>query len=118
MVLLRSDKNITWGTRMAFVYRIGKKTIIRNQLHLIAYFKRILENAEWAIKQSDDQYRKLILEETDVEKENLQTAYKILDENERKNQIKTLTDEYWYRRLVNSQFFKQVYIMIKNGNYK
>jgi hypothetical protein len=54
---------------MSLVYRIEKKKIIRSQLHLIAYVKKVVANAEKAIKESDDEYRKLILEETDFEKD-------------------------------------------------
>jgi hypothetical protein len=71
MELLKSGKDISWGTKMSLVYRIEKKKIIRSQLHLIAYVKRVVANAEKAIKESDDEYRKLILEQTDFEKEQM-----------------------------------------------
>ena len=69
MELLKSGKDISWGLQMSLVYRIEKKKIIRSQLHLISYVKRVIANAEKAILESDDEYRKLILRQTDFEEE-------------------------------------------------
>jgi hypothetical protein len=42
---------------MSLVYRVGKKQIIRNQLHLVKLFKGVVAGAEAAIKESDEAYR-------------------------------------------------------------
>jgi len=38
---------------MAFVYRIEKKKILRNQQHLIQYFKALLKQTENALRPPD-----------------------------------------------------------------
>lgn len=68
---------------MSLVYRIGKKQIVRSQLHLIHLIKRVVAGAEAAIKESDDAYRMLILEETQFEQEQMRLAREIKDEEKR-----------------------------------
>ena len=68
---------------MSLIYRINKKQIIRNQLQLIKFVKRVVSGAEVAIKNSDDAYRKLVLEETDFEKEQMKLASEIQDPESR-----------------------------------
>lgn len=44
---LRSDKSdLSWASRMALTYRAEKKKIIRSQIHLIGWIKRILKEIE------------------------------------------------------------------------
>ena len=46
---------------------------------MIKFVKRVLAGAEAAIKSSDEAYRKLILEETEFEKEQMRLAGEISD---------------------------------------
>jgi hypothetical protein len=50
---------------------------------LIKFVKRVLAGAEAAIKNSDEAYRKLILEETEFEKEQMRLAGEISDKEKR-----------------------------------
>ena len=84
---------------------------------MIKFVKRVLAGAEAAIKSSDEAYRKLILEETEFEKEQMQLASEIPDLEKRLQQEKVLTEAYWYRRLINHNYFRAVYNMIRQGNY-
>ena len=50
---------------------------------MIKFVKRVVAGAETAIKTSDDAYRKLILEETEFEKEQMRLAGEIQDQENR-----------------------------------
>lgn len=51
---------------MSLTYRIEKKKIVRNQLHLVKYFKSLLSEIEELAKDSE-MLRRFVLEKTDQE---------------------------------------------------
>ena len=42
---LASDKQLTWGMRMAILYRSEKKKIVRNQIDLVTHMAKVCELA-------------------------------------------------------------------------
>ena len=50
---------------------------------MIKFMKRVLAGAEAAIQASDDAYRKLILEETEFEREQMRLASEVQDQDNR-----------------------------------
>lgn len=105
---------MAWGMRMAFVYRIEKKLILRNQAQLISLFKDILKDTEKSLLEakggSDETFRKLTLKETSDEQAQQQKADNTAE------RVK-LDEAYWYRRLYNSDYLRQVYCMVKDGSH-
>lgn len=64
---LKSDEEMSWGLRMAIVYRAENKKILRSQLHLAGKIKALLAECEEACERGDEEYRKLVLAKTESE---------------------------------------------------
>ena len=112
-LLLDSDPSLDWGMRMAIVYRIEKKKILRSQQHLLEFFKTLLKNTEACLANegaADDAFRKLTLSATAEEQEWRRGA---VSESEKAK----LEEAFWYRRLANSRYLKEIWAMVKEGRH-
>jgi chaperonin cofactor prefoldin len=110
MELLKTD--LHWHVRMAIVYRSERKKIIRNQINLV---EKVLEDLEALIRYIGDAGK-------DINSEQLQAIImkrasweqKLVDsvsndpEEERGKKLADLEDKYWYRRLVNAEYYKNI----------
>ena len=59
---------MSWEERMATVYRSEKKKIVRNQIDLLCYFRKLHEAV--IKKVNDDEWRLLVLQESGEESMN------------------------------------------------
>ena len=66
----------------------------------------MLTGAEKAILTSDEAYRKLILQETAFEMEQKEITAQIADPDERARKYNMHFQNYWYRRLINADYFR------------
>ena len=99
---------------MVVIYRSEKKKIVRNQYNLIQYVKQVLTGAQKALQISDQAYRQLILLETDFERELKHKLTQIPEEIERQKKTKEFEEAYWYRRLVNADYFRRIKQLVKD----
>ena len=68
----------------------------------------MLEGAEKAVADRDDAYRRLVLEMTDDESDRIQRAGLIYDEQKRSEKLKKIKEAYWFRRLINAEYFRDI----------
>ena len=68
----------------------------------------MLEGAEKAVADGDDAYRRLVLEMTDDESDRIQRAGLIEDEQKRSEKFKKIKEAYWFRRLINAEYFRDI----------
>ncbi len=68
----------------------------------------MLEGAEKAVADGDDNYRRLVLEMTDDESDRIQRAGFIEDEHKRSEKLKKIKEAYWFRRLINAEYFRDI----------
>ena len=68
----------------------------------------MLEGAEKAVADGDDNYRRLVLEMTDDESDRIQRASLIEDEQKRSEKLKKIKEAYWFRRLINAEYFRDI----------
>ena len=93
--LLASKSEMCWMYRMAIVYRSEKKLILQSQIHIIRKVLSILEFLETMKEESFDgpAYTNELMEKTIDEREWFDTTVK---------GIKTVKEDYFYRRLINA----------------
>ena len=73
---------------MGIVYRSERKRIIRSQINLVYKVQQVL--LKCANPMSKPEFNKLVLEKTPAEEEQNDSA------------------SYWYRRLVNAEYFRDI----------
>ena len=112
---------IHFELRMAVVYRAEKKKILRSQLHLLGKVLSVLDRAENALTSgpsSAKAYHDLILEETPTEaqwREAILSAATIQSEKTKTTEIEKLEKYYYYRRVINSSYWKQIKDLVESG---
>ena len=65
-------------------------------------------------------YTELLMEETEAErswKDDIVND-KMIGQEEKKKILKKLEEDFWYRRLINAYYFKQLKNLVLSGNYK
>jgi hypothetical protein len=68
----------------------------------------VLEGAEKAIADGDEAFRKLVLELTDDESDRMERTSLIEDEQRRTEKFKKVREAYWFRRLINAEYFRDI----------
>ena len=68
----------------------------------------MLEGAEKAVADGDEAYRKLLLELTDDESDRMERTSLIEDEQKRTEKLKKVREAYWFRRLINAEYFRDI----------
>ncbi len=68
----------------------------------------MLEGAEKAIADGDEAFRKLVLELTDDESDRMERTSLIEDEQRRTEKFKKVREAYWFRRLINAEYFRDI----------
>lgn len=68
----------------------------------------MLEGAEKAVADGDEAYRKLVLEPTDDESDRMERTSLIEDEQKRTEKLKKVREAYWFRRLINAEYFRDI----------
>lgn len=68
----------------------------------------MLEGAEKAVADGDETYRKLVLELTDDESDRMERTSLIEDEQKRTEKLKKVREAYWFRRLINAEYFRDI----------
>ena len=68
----------------------------------------MLEGTEKAVADGNDAYRTLVLEMTDDESDRIQRAGLIDDEQKRSEKLKKIKEAYWFRRLINAEYFRDI----------
>lgn len=68
----------------------------------------MLEGAEKAVADGDEAYRKLVLELTDDESDRMERTSLIEDEQKRTEKLKKVREAYWFRRLLNAEYFRDI----------
>jgi hypothetical protein len=105
---LETAENLSWGMRMALLYRSEKKKIVRNQIDLVRHFATVCLNAEAVYEDGGaDAYKSLVLRKTameEVEFDKVQNA-----SPEEKTRV---SEWFWYRRLVNCEYFSKIFEII------
>jgi hypothetical protein len=80
--------------------------MLRNQVHLISFVKYVIDNAE------PSSFNQLILARTKQEEEGISRANQIPDENDRKRELGKIDWNYWQRRLLNGEYFRQIFMIL------
>ena len=101
---------------MALVYRSEKKKILRSQLHLIEYVLASLDTIEELLSQSSSEqdlekpFTNILIRETEQEKQERAALDKNTqwDAEKKAQKINKWENQFYYRRLINSWYFKQL----------
>ena len=104
-----SSPDLKWEVRMMLIYRSEKKRIVRNQIELIEYLQNLLAHA---VKGADSEsWRLLVLKKTDTEELNEGAATCIQDKEKRQVALDRDENEYWFKRLINSEYLKDLFAL-------
>lgn len=109
---------------MAVVYRSEKKKILRSQMNVVKIVLNVLQNCEQVLTDPNEadkslNYTQLILAETEHEQKwrsSVETSPSMTAEEKTKEMAK-LEEYFYYRRIINATYFKQVKTMILSGDY-
>lgn len=112
---------IPFELRMAIVYRSEKKKIIISQMNLIKKVLAVLDKAEGVLAAGDNDasslaYKQLLLEETPAEvkwREKVENNLSMA-EGEKEKELKALEESFYYRRIINATYFKQIKHLVLN----
>ena len=111
---------------MAVVYRSEKKKILRSQINIVQKVIQVLTRVEDVLAPEnkgksdiDQAYQKLILEPTEIEQEWCKQIQENADmsEAEKAIELTKLEEYFYYRRIINSTYFKQLKTLILAGDY-
>ena len=114
--LYNNANELSWEQKMALLYRIEKKRIIRNQIDLLAYFRRIITVCIAPESCTDEEFRELILKETSEEEFKMGGATAINDPELRKIKQTKCEDQYWFKRLINSDYIRELFMFRSQSN--
>ena len=105
----------TYTFRMAVLYRSEKKKILKSQLHIVSKVLSVLQNVEMTLtakelgsEQRFKAYTELLMADTATERKQRE---EVLDDEElkdeqRQKKLGKFEEDYWYRRLINAEYFK------------
>jgi len=119
-------KPLHWKTRMTIVYRSEKKKIIQSQLNMVTKVIKVLQKIETTLLQkgfnAEEQskaYSELLMTETDTEKKwrDEAEANTTLTKEQKQTELDKLEESFFMRRLINSEYFKQLKAMILTYDY-
>ncbi len=110
--------------RMAITYRSEKKKILRSQIALVQKVIYVLRNCEDIltsanIEDKSKAYTELILEQTDSEikeREAVSNNQK-MTEGEKAKELHKLQEYFYYRRIINGTYYKDLKTLIISGDY-
>ena len=97
---LLKDESLSWGMRMAIVYRSEKTKILKSQVLICKMAQYAVKYSTQAIK--DGIFKDIVLRQTDLEYEQ---EKQLTDDKAKLENAK----KFQYRRLINSSYFKYVY---------
>lgn len=110
LVLLATDMH--WHKRMAVVYRTERKKIVRNQINLA---EKVLTDLEATIRYigeagkdvHSESFQAIILKRSEVEQQAVEEANCLVGAA-REAKLLDLEQAYWFRRLVNADYYKHL----------
>jgi hypothetical protein len=112
------EKNYTsFEEYMALVYRTERKTIIYSQIHLVNMVQEVLKGSEEAAKEGPVAYRELIIKQTLFESSEKNLIDDQKDGDDKDTWFKDWEHRYYWRRMINGEYFRDVRKMIEGGNY-
>lgn len=97
---------MSWMMKNAILYRAENKKMIRNQIDLISFVKSVIDNA------CSTSFDQLILARTKQEEESISKANQIDRESDRREELDKLEEAYWQRRLLNGEYFRQIFMIL------
>ena len=109
---------------MAVFYRAEKKKILRSQIILVKKILHVLRNCEKVLTnphESDKSkaFTDLILKEHQLEKEKRKSIEKdtTLTEEQRAEELSKEKEYFYYRRIINATYFKQIKTLVLSGDF-
>jgi len=116
------DPTMDFEMRMAITYRSERKIIIRSQIHLVAKVQDVLKRCEAALEPEegedhDGTYRALILTPTDYELDQKKDIEKIGDPAELRKWLQKWEYDFYWRRLINADYFKYIKRIIIGNDF-
>ena len=114
---------IPFQLRMAVVYRSEKKKILRSQENLVRKIIEVLKRVEDTLLGGSEDpsraYTELLLEETPIEvrwREAVKND-EAMEADTKRKELAKLEQYYYYRRLINAEYFKQLKTLILSREY-
>ena len=111
---------------MAVLYRAEKKKILRSQIILVKKILHVLRNCEKVLTDSEESdtdkskaFTELILKEHQLEKEKRKSIENDtkLTEEQRAEELSKEEEYFYYRRIINATYFKQIKTLILSGDF-
>ena len=92
--------------RNAILYRAENKKMLRNQIHLMTFVKNIIEAKD------AQSFNQLVMARTEQEERCIIFANQIASADERQRELSKIEREYWQRRLLNGEYFRQIFLIL------
>ena len=109
---------------MAVFYRAEKKKILRSQIILVKKILHVLRNCEKVLTnphESDKSkaFTDLIHQEHLLEKEKRESIENdtTLTEEQRTEELSKVEEYFYYRRIINADYFKQIKTLVLSGDF-